>query len=738
MSDAGSRRPVYDVVLSLDGLARAALVAVATVFILNSIDHAQAVLGLIAVAAVCAVSLQPLIAKLAKTIGFTPALVAVHIGGLVAFGGLAGVVAWDLDAQAQAVEASLHTAIDDLEPGSWPAALAGDIEAHRRVTSFFGSIATRSVAGGDAASAVLHRIGQAILVTVLSAFLISGRKQILDALASITTSKSGRRTIRETVAASALAAGAYLRRTVVVSAAHGLVVAGVTAAFGLRTGVTLACAAALLSTVPVLGPAAAWAPTFVLATTHHGRPAFEIAGIAALATVVDWMVRDRYVEQCVRVGPLLGALGLAAGVAAGGIAGAALGLFVAASVASFTASPADVASAAERFVEEPDPDEVEEPVTAGVSTATNSSGPARVSLRISWRSAIAVAALVIMAAALHLLMSRVGAVMIWIVVALIIALGIDRPISFVERRAHVPRVLVLVTGIALTVVACGVLLVVTAPQASRSSSALVDDAPEVVASLQNLPLIGPVLENANAATRVEDAIRELPDRIGDSRLIERAAGLAGDGVVGLFWTIVILLSALIDGPRLVNAIAGKLPARHRRQYIRLARAGQNAVARYAAGSALVATLNGLMVLTGALLLGIPLAPVLALWALAWNFVPQIGGFMGGAPFVLLAFGEGATTGVIAAVVFIVYQNIENHLIQPAVIGRSIDLPPWVALVSALVGASVGGLIGAVLAVPLVGAVKVMVAEWRRDDFPSTAAPARPRRTRVGRRAAVPT
>jgi len=129
--------------------------------------------------------------------------------------------------------------------------------------------------------------------------------------------------------------------------------------------------------------------------------------------------------------------------------------------------------------------------------------------------------------------------------------------------------------------------------------------------------------------------------------------------------------------------------------------------------------------------------VLALWALAWNFVPQIGGFMGGTPFVLLAFGEGATTGVIAAVVFIVYQNIENHLIQPAVIGRSIDLPPWVALVSALVGASVGGLIGAVLAVPLVGAVKVMVAEWRRDDFPSTAQ-VPTRRTRVGRRAAVPT
>ena len=287
------------------------------------------------------------------------------------------------------------------------------------------------------------------------------------------------------------------------------------------------------------------------------------------------------------------------------------------------------------------------------------------------------------------------------------------------------------SGIAIVLVAGGVLFRVTAPEASRSSSALVADAPEVVKSLQNLPVIGRALENANAADRIETTIQGLPDRIGKSHVVERVAAFAGDGVVGVFWTLVILLATLIDGPRLVNAIAGKIPVRQRRQYVRLARAGQNAVARYAAGSALVATLNGLMVLIGALILGVPLAPVLALWAMVWNFVPQIGGFVGGTPFVLLAFGQGPATGAIAAIVFIVYQNIENHLIQPTVIGRSIDLPPWVALVSALVGASVGGLLGAVLAVPFVGAVKVMVAEWRRDDFPQSASKTEPRRAPIG-------
>jgi predicted PurR-regulated permease PerM len=664
--------------------------------------------------------------------------VLVHIGGLVVFGALVGVIAWDVDTQAESVETSLRAAIADLEPGSWPATLARDIEADRRISSFFGSLATRSVAGGDAASAILHRAGQAILVTVLSAFLVAGRRQIADGLASVTASKHRRRLIRMSLSSSALVAGSFLRRTIVVSAAHGIVVAGVTAAFGFRSGVALGAAAALLSTVPILGPPAAWTTTFVLATTHYGRPAYEIVAIAAVATALDWVARNRYVERDVRVGPLLIALGLACGIAIGGIAGAALGLFVVAALAGTTASPADVATVATKFVEERPPVETLTPVVAGVSAEPELDSHERVSVRVSWRSAVAAAALVVVAASIHLLLARMGSISIWIIVGLIVALGVDRPVSFVERRLHIHRAAVLFAAIAVIVVAGTVAFRVTAPQATRSSSALVDDAPDVVRSLQNLPLIGPPLENANAASRIEEAIRELPERIGDSRVIERAASVAGDGVVGVFWTIVVLLSALVDGPRLMRAITAAIPARQRRQTVRLARAGQQAIARYAAGSALVATLNGVMVLIGALLLGVPLAPVLALWAMAWNFVPQIGGFMGGTPFVLLAFGEGAVKGVVAFVVFIVYQNIENHLIQPTVIGRSIDLPPWLALVAALVGASVGGLVGAVLAVPFVGAAKVMMAEWRRDDFPAAANRARKRRLRLGRRAAVPT
>jgi predicted PurR-regulated permease PerM len=85
---------------------------------------------------------------------------------------------------------------------------------------------------------------------------------------------------------------------------------------------------------------------------------------------------------------------------------------------------------------------------------------------------------------------------------------------------------------------------------------------------------------------------------------------------------------------LVNAARSR--TRHRRQrFIRLGRAAYTALSNVVAAAAFVAALSGTVVMLLAIALGIPLAPVLGLWAAAWNFIPQIGGFVGGLPLVAL-------------------------------------------------------------------------------------------------------
>jgi predicted PurR-regulated permease PerM len=95
-----------------------------------------------------------------------------------------------------------------------------------------------------------------------------------------------------------------------------------------------------------------------------------------------------------------------------------------------------------------------------------------------------------------------------------------------------------------------------------------------------------------------------------------------------------------------------------------------------------------------------------------DLIPQIGGALGGIVFVALALTDSVPTAIIAGGLFVAYMTIENHVIQPAIVGRSVDLTPPTTMVAALIGGAVAGIPGALVATPLVGATKQLVLEIR--------------------------
>ena len=127
---------------------------------------------------------------------------------------------------------------------------------------------------------------------------------------------------------------------------------------------------------------------------------------------------------------------------------------------------------------------------------------------------------------------------------------------------------------------------------------------------------------------------------------------------------------------------------------------------------MVALLAGTGVLIMGVILKLPLTPVAALWTTSTNLIPQIGGFLGGSMFVALGLTKGPTTALICVVYFLAYQQLENHVIQPVVVGEAVDLSPPATMLAALVGASAAGVPGALLATPLVGVVKALYIEVR--------------------------
>ena len=298
-------------------------------------------------------------------------------------------------------------------------------------------------------------------------------------------------------------------------------------------------------------------------------------------------------------------------------------------------------------------------------------------------------------------------------VGTLLALALDSLVTRTTRLLGGHRALgvaAVMIGLLLLVAVAGALLI---PRAIDQGRDLSRDLDRVVGQIEELPVIGDDLARAGTADAIRRTIEGLPDRLeGEDTPLVGVATTAADGLLVAGFTVLITISLLLDGQRLLRGARRLVPAPRRPQADRLGRLAYQTFGRYMAGSLLVAGVAGTAVLTVGLILQVPLTPLLAIWVALFDLVPQIGGAAGGIPFVLLGFTRSATTGVICAVFFILYLQFENHVLSPMIVGRSVKLSPPATMTAALIGVSAGGVVGALLAVPVVAAGKAAYLELR--------------------------
>jgi predicted PurR-regulated permease PerM len=301
-------------------------------------------------------------------------------------------------------------------------------------------------------------------------------------------------------------------------------------------------------------------------------------------------------------------------------------------------------------------------------------------------------------------------------IATLLALALNPVVERLKRRMGWHRrtaaaVVLMIAGL----IAAVLLALITVPTI-REVRDFDDQIPKVVNDLGELPIVGERLREADATEKVEDWLDNVPERLGvDATPIEDAAGAIADGVAATLFTILLAITLLLDGEHIVNGARSLVPARRKEDADRMGRLVYDIIGRYIAGSLLVAALAGTVMLAAALSLGVPLAPLIAVWVAITNPIPQVGGFLGGAVFVLLGVTQGPFVGLACVVIFLLYQNLENHVIQPMIVGRAVDLSPPVTMVAALVGVAAGGLIGGLFAIPLLGATKAIYLSTRHQQ-----------------------
>jgi predicted PurR-regulated permease PerM len=207
----------------------------------------------------------------------------------------------------------------------------------------------------------------------------------------------------------------------------------------------------------------------------------------------------------------------------------------------------------------------------------------------------------------------------------------------------------------------------------------------------------------------EDEFRSYVERLGQPTIgVVRSAA---EGVFGLITIIVLAFLMVVQAPRLVaGTLAWSGDARSERLR-RIGRECERAITGYLGGNLLISLICGLLTFVVLVLTGVPFAAVIALLVAIADLIPLVGATLGGIIGVGAALLHSPTAGLIVLVFYVVYQQLENHLLQPVIMKRTVKLNPLTVLVAVLIAGNLAGIVGALLAIPVAAIVQVLLREW---------------------------
>ncbi len=220
--------------------------------------------------------------------------------------------------------------------------------------------------------------------------------------------------------------------------------------------------------------------------------------------------------------------------------------------------------------------------------------------------------------------------------------------------------------------------------------------------------------------------RNAPKLTSFAKGLAKPALAVGKGALTLLLTLftvfILVLLLLLEAPKFRVALLDYISPERRVIYTRVASRVSQSVTGYMLGDLLTSVIAGLVVFVTLSVLGVPFPFLWALWVALVDFIPLVGGALAGIPTVLFAATHSLTAGIVTLIVFLTYTQIENHVLNPVVMSRTVKVNPLLVLLSILVGASlgdwIGGLFGAfvaaLLAIPIAGAIQVVVKELWQD------------------------
>jgi len=303
----------------------------------------------------------------------------------------------------------------------------------------------------------------------------------------------------------------------------------------------------------------------------------------------------------------------------------------------------------------------------------------------------------------------------WIFIAGFIAIALSGPVNFLQRRMRRSAAvgLVYVALVLVPILVVSALVPPIVEQGNNLARSLPDYARDLSDLVQKNQQLRQLEHEYDVTGKLEEQASSLPAKLGD------AAGVLSDIGVGivnsLFASITILVLSLfmINSARgWLDAFADRYPPDRARWLKRLYDRIRTTVGNYVAGALLQATVAGVLAWVVLSILGVPYALPLAVVVFLLDLVPLVGATLGAIIVgVVTLFSDFPTDTIIWVIFSVIYQQVENTVIQPRIQARAVAVHPLVVLVSVLFGSTLFGVLGALLAIPVAAAIQITIREY---------------------------
>jgi len=311
------------------------------------------------------------------------------------------------------------------------------------------------------------------------------------------------------------------------------------------------------------------------------------------------------------------------------------------------------------------------------------------------------------------LLYRVRSVLILVFIAGFLALALGPAVEFFARRGLPRGFAILATYLVILAAIVGVGSLIVPPVVSGVNG-LSHDIPHYIQDLEKSKQFRRYDRRYHISQKLNQQAKKLPSRLGE------AAGALQSVTVGVFSAIVQLITVLTmtffllrDGGRIFGWMAGLLGPRQQR-YEAVAGDIYRSVSGYVAGNLVISIIAGTVAYIALSVLGVPFAVPLAVLVAFLDLVPLVGATLGSIVVgIVTLFHDFPTATIVWTIVTVVYQQIENNVLQPVIYRRTVDVPPLLVIIAILIGGSLLGVLGALVAIPIAAALQIIARDaWR--------------------------